>query len=271
MRILARSLRRLFHRQIPPARPILTQPLGKDPGPEVRRESLELASSGHCDALHDPSVHLVCNIASIPGFPGGATWHPEMQDIPTPIPRRGVHSERLDPAPRAWIRTVCPMQPPQIRATTLRPVTAERSRVCAEGPKLGAVGVHGERSSLIRRDVPIRDGTSYIRRLPQASQGVRAAHLGLKEIESFKNEGRILQGLDPEQLEVQAVFRRVPIEITVRLRYRSASGLLSYTLPGACNLRQTRLHDLAALLDRSTGKIHLVPHRTRYRLASRLG
>ncbi len=115
--------------------------------------------------------------------------------------------------------------------------------------------------------VSVHVATQRFIRFPHSRTSADTAELGLQETERLTHEAEIVRGIDPGQAELLAVFPSVPIEIVSRVRFVPGSSRLLYTLLPKPDVTRTRVHQLVAVRDRKTGETHLVPHRTRYRMA----
>jgi hypothetical protein len=113
--------------------------------------------------------------------------------------------------------------------------------------------------------VLVKLGTPGLALLPLTVRAMEPSMLNENERASFLREAAALRGVTPDQGELLAVFRSVPIEVVSRLSFNKESRTIVYKLTFNPALRRTRVHDLAAVLDTASGEIHLVPHRARYR------
>jgi hypothetical protein len=109
------------------------------------------------------------------------------------------------------------------------------------------------------------DGTNTISRFPHTRKGLAPRQIGEGEIESHLNEARAAKGIAPGKASLIAVFRRIPVEIITHVRFEESRRLLLFRLVSCEGRRHTRIYDVAAIRDVSTGKLHLVSHRTRNR------
>jgi hypothetical protein len=114
----------------------------------------------------------------------------------------------------------------------------------------------------------VREETAKMQLAPHIRTSLPLDAMRNDDLESFLREGEQLQKLPRQQGEVLGIFFRIPIEIISRIRFSPERRLLFYTISRETRLRQTRLHDLAVVRDQATGRIHLVPHRTRFQTAS---
>ena len=112
---------------------------------------------------------------------------------------------------------------------------------------------------------PVLDGTNRISRLPQRRRGLIPRQIGGGEVESHLNELQAAKGVIPENAVLVAVFRRIPVELISHMRFDQSRRLLLFKLVPCRGRRVTRIYDVAAVKDLSTGNLHLIPHRTRNR------
>jgi hypothetical protein len=89
--------------------------------------------------------------------------------------------------------------------------------------------------------------------------------LATAEYDGFLREAEIIKGLPANRCELMAVFRHIPIEIISHLRFLAERKVLVYQISTEMNRTQTRIHDLAAVLNNDNREIHLIAHRTSYR------
>ncbi len=109
--------------------------------------------------------------------------------------------------------------------------------------------------------------TSAMSELPLARTSVRMEALPDAERSGFLREAEALKGIPCDRAELLAVFRHVPIEVISRLRFLEEKKAILYSVSRETKVSRTRLHDMGAIRDVSSREIHLVPHRTRFRLA----
>jgi hypothetical protein len=109
---------------------------------------------------------------------------------------------------------------------------------------------------------PVLDGLRMISRFPQKRKGLMPCQIGERESESHLNEARAAKGIVPENARLLAVFRRTPVELISHVRFDESRMLLLFRLVPYEGRRSTRIHDVAAVKDLATGKVHLIPHRT---------
>jgi hypothetical protein len=117
---------------------------------------------------------------------------------------------------------------------------------------------------LLNPTEPIQDGINHISSIPMLLRSIGRDKFKQPAYESFLREAEVLRGVPPGQGELLAVFRNVPVEVVLRLRFVQEKNMIIYTLALPLSSRSTRLHDLAAVRDLSSKVVHLVPHRTRY-------
>lgn len=111
----------------------------------------------------------------------------------------------------------------------------------------------------------VRADLARIAALQQGGHSLDVREMRDAERESFLREASALRGIQPGGSELLAVFRNVPIEIVSRLSYSRDKQMIFYSLTLNPRLRRTRVHDVAAVRDLTTGEIYLIPHRARYR------
>ncbi len=111
----------------------------------------------------------------------------------------------------------------------------------------------------------IVDGMNIISRFPHTRKGLPPRQIGDEEIESHLSEVEAARGVRPDNANLVAVFRTVPAELISRVRFDESRRLLLFRLVSCEGKHLTRVYDMAAVKDRSTGRLHLVPHRTRNR------
>jgi hypothetical protein len=112
-----------------------------------------------------------------------------------------------------------------------------------------------------------REATSRILRMPQIRSAEDPAVLSLTEYENCLREAQATRGIPADDAELLAVFRRIPVEGVTRIRFVESSRLLFFVLAADRKIRRTRVHDVMAIRNVSTGQVHLVTHRTRYQTA----
>jgi hypothetical protein len=103
-----------------------------------------------------------------------------------------------------------------------------------------------------------------LRDLPQSRRQVALHEIRSRDQEAFLKEAERSRRVPSGRGELVAVFRRVPVELITRARYSEASGGLIYTLAVPPGRSRTRVHDVGAVRDATSGKVHLVPHRTQF-------
>ena len=111
----------------------------------------------------------------------------------------------------------------------------------------------------------VLDGTNTFGRFPHTRKGLIPSQIGEGETESHLNEARATKGVVPENASLVAVFRRIPVELISHVRFEESRRLLIFRLVSCKGRRLTRVYDVAAIRDASTGELHLISHRTRNR------
>jgi urease beta subunit len=111
----------------------------------------------------------------------------------------------------------------------------------------------------------VLDGTNTLSRFPHTRKGLVPGQIGKGETESHLNEARATKGVVPENASLVAVFRRIPVELISHVRFDESRRLLVFRLVSCKGRRLTRVYDVAAVRDASTGELHLVSHRTHNR------
>ncbi len=114
----------------------------------------------------------------------------------------------------------------------------------------------------------IHDARDTVARLPYRRKGLTSRQIGQAEIESHLNAARTAKGVHRENARIVAVFRRTPVELISRMRFDQSRRLLLFRLISCEGLRRTRVYDMVAVKDLPSGKLHLIPNRTRYREVS---
>ena len=109
---------------------------------------------------------------------------------------------------------------------------------------------------------------SSISELPHSQTSLDVDALKDSERNGFLHEAAILKGIPADQAELMAVFRHVPIEMISRLRFVAETKTIIYRINGEPRRTHTRVHDLAAVRDKASREIHLIPHRTKFRQVS---
>jgi hypothetical protein len=173
------------------------------------------------------------------------------------------------------------LQIPQNRGARVRKTNLKMAAICGSflsGSR--AVGVHDlthlfnhlpqleDGSRFLVGDPAIRILTTQISELPHARTGIRIEDLQDSEREGFLHEARMLKNIRQDCAELLAVFRHVPIEVISRLRFIADKKKILYSISNGTRPTQTRIHDMAAILDTTSGEIHMVPHRAQFRLVS---
>jgi hypothetical protein len=110
--------------------------------------------------------------------------------------------------------------------------------------------------------------TSQISELPHARASIKLDQLQDAERSSFLREAEKFKGIPIGRAEILAIFRHVPIELISRLRLLADQTAILYSISLDTKPTQTRVHDMAAVRDISSREVHLIPHRTQYRLVS---
>jgi hypothetical protein len=103
--------------------------------------------------------------------------------------------------------------------------------------------------------------------LPQMRISVEIDNLAHSERQSFLREAEVLKRIPSERAELMAVFRHVPIEVISQLRLLAEKRVLLFTISEGART-STRVHDMAAVRDKASKEIYMIPHRTRYRSVS---
>jgi hypothetical protein len=124
----------------------------------------------------------------------------------------------------------------------------------------------GERMLMMNPE--IKDLKSGISSLPHMRRSLDIDGLQDIERQSFLREAEAIKKVPVERAELVAVFRHVPIDAVSRLHFLADKRIILYSISGAPKRSRTRVHDMAAVRDTSNQEIHLVPHRTRFRLVS---
>ncbi len=122
-----------------------------------------------------------------------------------------------------------------------------------------------EDGTFARRMPKAIDATNTISRFPHTRRGLVPHQIEQTEIGSHLNEARAIKGVPPEDASLIAVFRSVPVELISHLRFDESRMLLLFRLVPSKGRCLTHVYDLAAVKDMSTGRLHLIPHRTRNR------
>ncbi len=111
-------------------------------------------------------------------------------------------------------------------------------------------------------------GIDRIMRQAFIRRGLGPSEIGADEAEGYLLEAERSRGIAPGNSEILAIFRRMPIELISRMRFDQRSRILAYTLVPIQGIGRSRIHDLAVLRDRSTGRTRWIPHRTRFQTAA---
>ncbi len=110
-------------------------------------------------------------------------------------------------------------------------------------------------------------GIERIMRQAFVRRGVAPSQIDADEAAGYLLEAERSRGVMPGDGEILAIFRRTPIELVSRMHFDERSRMLAYTLIPIHGIGRSRVHDFAALRDRSTGRTHWIPHRTRFQTA----
>ena len=109
---------------------------------------------------------------------------------------------------------------------------------------------------------------SCIAKLPHIRTSMNLNRLSAAERVAFLREAEVLKEIPVNRSELIAVFRHVPIELISKLRFLDKERVILFSLINQSGQTRTRVHDLAAIRDKSNQEIHLVAHRTRYQMVS---
>jgi hypothetical protein len=165
---------------------------------------------------------------------------------------------------RAVIRQINGIKPPHLR--TMNPLI---SGPIIRKPACGSISLPAIKTW--NTHISTRQGNripiSQILELPHFRSSVDLSLLPDSEYQGFLREAENLKGLPVARLELQAVFRHVPVELISQIRFVEERKAIIYRLSESRRTR-TRVHDMAAVRDTTGEEIHLVPHRTRFRWAS---
>jgi hypothetical protein len=107
--------------------------------------------------------------------------------------------------------------------------------------------------------------TERISRFPHRRKSVDLGLLHDLERRSFLREAEVLKHVPADRAELLAVFRSIPIELILRLRYLAGRKEILYSISGGSMRTRTNVHDMAAIRDGDSQEVHLVPHRTKSR------
>jgi hypothetical protein len=111
---------------------------------------------------------------------------------------------------------------------------------------------------------------SQIAGIPHRRASMDLGKLQESERREFLNEAQFLKGVRSENGELIAVFRHVPIEMIMRLRYLENERAIVYSVSAEPRRTRTRVHDMAAIRDNANGEVHLIPRRTHVNLELRM-
>jgi hypothetical protein len=205
--------------------------------------------------------------APAPGHAEARGSNPEMAEM---AEVRSAHLLLTARVRSAWLH-----EERQIAVSSLRPMDLPRVRRAQWvdlGADLAVRAANTIQDPAVRAadsDAPIlpprvSEVSQRLRDLPHSRHGVPPAEFNARDQEGFLKQAEELRGLSRGIGQIVAVFRRVPVELITRVRYSEASGGLIYALASTATRTRTRVHDVAAVRDNATGKIHLVPHKTRF-------
>ncbi len=119
---------------------------------------------------------------------------------------------------------------------------------------------------MFKRPIPVRVGTHKISKRPHVRWSVGLDPLSTRQADDFLREAEKLRGIKQGNGMLLALFHRVPIELVADYRYIREKQLLLYTL-AIDDKKHARVHDLAAVTDKTTGQTFLIAHPSRYRTA----
>jgi hypothetical protein len=108
----------------------------------------------------------------------------------------------------------------------------------------------------------------FIKMFPYKRKSLKISDLPDSECRSFLREAEAIKGLPVDRAELLAVFRNIPFEMISKMRYLANNKAIIYTISNEFRRTQARVHDMAAIRDTVSQDIHLIPHRTRFRLIS---
>lgn len=197
-----------------------------------------------------------------------------LTQIPSPerVAADSVPVHEIDLCAAAAVRSLDPAEPCRVRvrhaALIARPVSRTISvkswRVAVRGIRsMSATEVH-EGAKLLLPVVGVRNWDKA-GELAHRIESVPPDNVPESERSGFLREAAALKDVTADRAELVAVFRRLPIEMISRLRFVASEKALLYDLAiGNAKRTRTRLHDLAAVRDRGSGEIHLIPNRTRF-------
>jgi hypothetical protein len=117
-------------------------------------------------------------------------------------------------------------------------------------------------------DAKVGSWLSHIEIIPYRRKSIKPGELADSERRSFLHEAAAVKGIPEDRAELLAVFRSIPIEMISKMRYLSQNQLILYTLCRGTGKTSTRVYDMAAVRGSVSKDIFLIPHRTRFRLAS---
>ncbi len=114
----------------------------------------------------------------------------------------------------------------------------------------------------------VRCGLDGIMRQAFIRKGLGPLQIGADEAEYYLLEAERSRGVMPGCGEILAIFRRMPIELVSSMRFDDRSRILAYTLVPMQGMGRSRIHDVALVRDRSTGKTRWIPHWTSFQTAT---
>lgn len=114
------------------------------------------------------------------------------------------------------------------------------------------------------RQARVRTGTSGIARLLHSRHCIDLQELPEDLRDAYLRETEQTRQLPPGSTNLVALFSRVPVEIVSEIRFEPEQMILLFGLVPMSGRRRTRIYDLAVVVEKENGKLHLVPHRTRY-------
>jgi hypothetical protein len=117
---------------------------------------------------------------------------------------------------------------------------------------------------LFRRRVTTRTDTLRLMKAPHLRWSRDLSNLHVREMEGFLREGTRLRGIRQGDGEILAVFARVPIELVADYRYIQEKQLLLYSIALDKRSFTTRIHDLAAIREKASGKTYMVADPNRF-------
>jgi hypothetical protein len=185
------------------------------------------------------------------------------KDIHEPklLPAAAVRSLAMPDAQKATIRQGRLIPPPNTRSTQ---VGFNRLAVRSlESFRDHPVEIKDGRQALL--EFPAIRTAEQISRFPHRRKSVDLEMLSDLERSSFLHEAQVLKRVPADRAELLAVFRSIPIELILRLRYLAGRKELLYSIAGGSVRTRTNVHDMAAIRDSANQEVHMVPHRTKSR------